>query len=483
MCDLRRPRREEAEQARGRLGRGQLRDRARVGRRSTDGVSPEQLVAAVESAGYRAALPTDAGPTPTPHADPAAALRFRLLVSAVLTLPVLALAMIPPLQFDGWEWVSLAARDARRALGRLAVPPGGIRERAPRRRDDGHAHLDRDPRRVGLVSDRASSLPESARPRSTSRSPRSSSSLILLGRYLEARAKRRAGAALRALLELGAKDVAVVGPDGEERRVPVEELRVGDLFVVRPGEKVATDGVSRRARRRSTRRSLTGESVPVEVGPGDEAIGATVNVSGRLVVRATRVGADTAVAQIGRLVTEAQAGKAPVQRLADRISAVFVPIVIAVAVATLGVLARPRLRPGIRLRGGRRRADHRLPVRARPRDADGAAGRLRPRCAARRPDQGPRGARADASCDDDRARQDRHRHRGADDARRRRDAERRFARRGAAACGRGRGRERASRRAGGRRRGAGRARDAARRLRVPQSPGPGRRRRRRRRSR
>ena len=245
--------------------------------------------------------------------------------------------------------------------------------------------------------------------------------LILMGRYFEARAKRRAGAALQALLELGAKDVAVVGPDGEERRVPVEELRVGDLFVVRPGEKIATDGVIESGTSSVDTSLLTGESVPVEVGPGDDAIGATVNVSGRLVVRATHVGADTAVAQIGRLVTEAQAGKAPVQRLADRVSAVFVPIVIAIAVATLGFWLGTRLGPGLRVRSGRCRPDHRVPLCARARDADGAARRLRPRRAARRPDQGARDARADASCDHDRARQDRHGHRGADDARRRRD--------------------------------------------------------------
>ena len=133
--------------------------------------------------------------------------------------------------------------------------------------------------------------------------------LILLGRYFEARAKRRAGAALKALLELGAKDVAVLGPDGEERRVAVEELRVGDLFVVRPGEKIATDGVVEAGESSVDTSLLTGESVPVEVGPGDEAIGATVNVTGRLVVRATHVGADTAVAQIGRLVTRGAGGQ------------------------------------------------------------------------------------------------------------------------------------------------------------------------------
>jgi Cu+-exporting ATPase len=160
--------------------------------------------------------------------------------------------------------------------------------------------------------------------------------LILTGRYFEARAKRRAGDALRALLELGAKDVALLGPDGEERRVPLEELQVGDVFVVRPGEKVATDGVVESGESSVDTSLLTGESVPVEVRSGDDVIGATVNVSGRLVVRATHVGADTALAQIGRLVTEAQTGKAPVQRLADRVSGIFVPIVLLVAAATLG---------------------------------------------------------------------------------------------------------------------------------------------------
>ena len=245
---------------------------------------------------------------------------------------MLALAMIPPLQFEGWEWVSLllatpvvlwggwpfhraalvnarhgaATMDTLISIGTLAAWSWSL---------------------VALGFDEGELYFEVASVVTV---------LILLGRYFEARAKRRAGAALKALLELGAKDVAVVGPDGEERRVPVEELRVGDLFVVRPGEKIATDGVIESGQSSVDTSLLTGESVPVEVGPGDEAIGATVNVSGRLVVRATHIGADTAVAQIGRLVTEAQAGKAPVQRLADRVSAIFVPIVIAIAVATLG---------------------------------------------------------------------------------------------------------------------------------------------------
>jgi P-type Cu+ transporter len=315
-----------------------------------EAVAPEQLLAAVESAGYRAALPGD-GAAAAPD-DPTVSLRRRLVVSAVLALPVLALAMIPSLQFDGWQWLSLqlatpvvlwggwpfhraAALNARHgtatmdtliSVGTLAAWGWsvvalfflGAGELDMRMQFElglgagaGAGELYLEVAAVVVV-------------------------LILLGRWFEARAKRRAGAALQALLELGAKDVAVLGPDGEERRVPVEELRVGDLFVVRPGEKIATDGVVQSGESTVDTSLLTGESVPVAVGPGDEAIGATVNVSGRLVVRATAVGADTAVAQIGRLVTEAQSGKAPVQRLADRVSAVFVPIVIAVSAATLG---------------------------------------------------------------------------------------------------------------------------------------------------
>ena len=158
--------------------------------------------------------------------------------------------------------------------------------------------------------------------------------LILVGRYLEERAKSRAGAAVRALLELGAKEARVLR-DGEEVLVPIDELEVGDRFVVRPGEKIATDGVVEDGESAIDQSMLTGESVPVEVAPGAEVAGATINTYGRLVVRATRVGAETALAQIARLVAEAQAGKAPVQRLADRVSAVFVPVVIGIALATL----------------------------------------------------------------------------------------------------------------------------------------------------
>jgi Cu+-exporting ATPase len=159
---------------------------------------------------------------------------------------------------------------------------------------------------------------------------------MLAGRWFEARAKRRAGAALTALLELGAKDVAVLGDDGAERRAPIDELSVGDRFVVRPGEKVATDGVVEEGTSAVDESLLTGESIPVEKHPGDEVAGASVNAGGRLVVRATKVGADTALAQIAKLVTDAQIGKAPVQRLADRISGIFVPVVIGLSLATLG---------------------------------------------------------------------------------------------------------------------------------------------------
>jgi P-type Cu+ transporter len=316
-----------------------------------EAVSPEQLIAAVESAGYEATLPREGAAEPA-RADPAASLRRRLIVSAVLALPVLLLAMIPPLQFDGWQWVSLllatpvvlwggwpfhraaflnarhgaATMDTLISIGTLAAWGWSLVALFFRGAGDPGMRMELE-FAFGAGSGDGEIYLEVASVVVV---------LILMGRYFEASAKRRAGTALQALLELGAKDVAILGPDGEERRVPLEELRVGDLFVVRPGEKVATDGVIESGSSSVDSSLLTGESLPVDVAPGDEVIGATVNVSGRLLVRATRVGAETAVAQIGRLVTEAQAGKAPVQRLADRVSAVFVPIVIAVAAATLG---------------------------------------------------------------------------------------------------------------------------------------------------
>ncbi|HUH15368.1 MAG TPA: heavy metal translocating P-type ATPase [Gaiellaceae bacterium] len=316
-----------------------------------EAVAPDQLVAAVESAGYRAALPGGEAEAAEP-VDRAAALRRRLLVSAVLTVPVLALAMVPPLQFDGWQWLSLqlatpvvlwggwqfhraAALNARHgaatmdtliSVGTLAAWGWSVVALFFLGAGELDMRMDFE-LALGAGSGAGELYLEVAAVVIV---------LILTGRYFEARAKRQAGAALKALLELGAKDVALLGPDGEERRVPVEQLGVGDLFVVRPGEKIATDGVVESGESSVDTALVTGESVPVTIGAGDEVIGATVNVSGRIVVRATHVGADTAVAQIGRLVTEAQAGKAPVQRLADRVSSVFVPIVIAVAVATLG---------------------------------------------------------------------------------------------------------------------------------------------------
>ena len=216
-----------------------------------------------------------------------------------------------------------------------------------------------------------------------------------------------------------------------------------DRFVVRPGERIATDGVIEIGSSAIDASLLTGESVPVEVGPGDEVAGATINAGGRLVVRATRVGRDTALAQIGRLVTEAQSGKAPVQRLADRISAVFVPVVIGLSVGTLGVLARQRRRCHVRLLSGGRRPDHRVPVRPRPRDPDGPARRHRPGCPARHPDQGARGAGVDPPGRHDRAGQDRNGDDWRDGPGRRRPRRGRGPRRGPAPRGRAGGRLRA----------------------------------------
>ncbi len=305
-----------------------------------DRVTPEQLIATVEATGYTAA---EQRPESTDD------LRQRLAVAAVLALPVFVLSMVPALQFDYWQWVTLvlaspvvvwagapfhlaawtnarhgtATMDTLISLGTLtaylwsvwALLFGGAGEVGMRmdfslvpERGMGTHHLYLEVAAVVIA-------------------------FLLAGRYAESRAKRRAGDALRALLELGAKEATLL-VDGVERRVPADQVAVGDEFVVRPGEKIATDGVVVSGESAVDTSLLTGESVPVDVGPGDEVAGATVNTSGRLVVRATRVGAATALAQIARLVEQAQAGKAPVQRLADRISGVFVPIVIVLAVAT-----------------------------------------------------------------------------------------------------------------------------------------------------
>ena len=287
-------------------------------------VAVEDLVRAVEGAGYHASLTRS-------EAHDAARLGLRLTVAAALTVPLALMAMVPPLGFEGWEWIALA----------LATPVWAwagwpFHRAALKSARHGGATMDTLISLgttaayvwslVALVAlDDAEVYFEVTAVVTT---------LILLGRWLEARARRRSGAALRALLELGAKEARVLR-DGTEVAIAPEELVVGDLFVVRPGEKLATDGVVVEGRSAVDQSTLTGEPVPVDVGPGDEVAGATVNASGRLVVRATRVGSDTALAQIARLVADAQAGKAPIQRLADRVSAVFVPIVIALSLATL----------------------------------------------------------------------------------------------------------------------------------------------------
>jgi P-type Cu+ transporter len=315
-------------------------------------VAPEQLVAAVEAAGYQAVLPLSEPAAAGDETDETAPLRRRLLVSLALMLPVLAMSMIPPLQFESWQWLSLtlaapvvvwgalpfhraawanlkhatATMDTLISLGVLAAFAWSLYALFI-----GDAGMPGMTMSFDLIPDRGAGSDEIYLEVATAVTV-----FILAGRYFEARAKHRAGAALTALLELGAKDVAILDADGTERRVPVEQLAVGDRFVVRPGEKVATDGVVEAGRSAVDQSLLTGESVPVEKQPGDDVAGASVNAGGRLVVRATKVGADTALAQIARLVSDAQTGKAPAQRLADRVSGVFVPVVIGLASATLG---------------------------------------------------------------------------------------------------------------------------------------------------
>jgi len=319
-----------------------------------DGIVPDAIISAVEAAGYRAALPPAAGEAAEqpPAEDPARALRDRLVVSAALSLPVLLLSMIPALQFENWQWLAwnlatpvvlwagwpfhrAAWRTARRAsasmdtlisVGTLAAYFASVVALF-----FGGAGEPGMTMSIDLIPDRAAAFDEVYFEVAAV-----VTTFLLAGRFFEARAKRRAGAALEALLALGAKDVSVLDPDGTERQVLIEALRVDDRFVVRPGEKVATDGVVEEGSSAIDQALLTGESVPVEKSPGDPVAGATVNVGGRLVVRATQVGEDTALAQIARLVTQAQTGKAEVQRLADRISAVFVPVVLVLAVAALG---------------------------------------------------------------------------------------------------------------------------------------------------
>src|SRR6185503_15651355 len=262
--------------------------------------------------------------------DSTASIRRRLLASAALSLPVLLLSMVPPIQFDGWEWVAFA-------LATPVVLWGAWPFHVAAWSNARHRVATMDTLvSVGVLAAWLWSVYALFADTDTYFETASViTTFILAGRFFEARAKRRAGDAIRSLLELGAKEAAVLGSDGTERRIPVDRLVPGDRFVVRPGEKVATDGVVEEGSSAVDMSTLTGESVPVEVGPGSEVPGATVNAGGRLVVRATKVGADTAVAQIARLVTAAQAGKAPVQRLADRVSSVFVPVVIAISALTL----------------------------------------------------------------------------------------------------------------------------------------------------
>ena len=336
-------------------------------------VAPERLLEAVEEAGYSATLPpppasrprrdgdgaaaapgagteAPAGAAAEGAADPSAGLRRRLLVAAALSAPILLLSMVEPLQFRNWQWLVLqlatpvvlwagwpfhraawrnlrhraATMDTLVSLGTLAAYGWSVAALF-----FGDAGANGMTMSFELIGER-----DAAADQIYFEVAAVVTTFILAGRYFEARAKRRAGSALRALLELGAREVSVLGDGGEERRLPIEELAVGDRFLVRPGEKVATDGMIESGASAIDRSLLTGESVPVEVGPGDEVAGATINAGGRLVVRATRVGEETALAQIARLVSEAQSGKAPVQRLADRVSGVFVPIVLALAAAT-----------------------------------------------------------------------------------------------------------------------------------------------------
>ncbi|WP_431966339.1 heavy metal translocating P-type ATPase [Nocardia sp. bgisy134] len=323
----------------------------------TGDVSPEDLIATVEQAGYTAALPAPQTPAAdttedaAAEADPTAALRTRLLVSLVLTVPVIAMAMIPALQFTNWQWLSLtlaapvvvwgalpfhraawtnlrhgtATMDTLVSMGTLAALGWSLyalfwgTAGTPGMTHPFEFTISRMDGTGNIYLEAAAGV----------------TTFILAGRFFEARSKRRAGAALRALLELGAKEVSVLR-DGVEQRIPIEQLGVGDEFVVRPGEKIATDGVIAEGSSAVDASMLTGESVPVEVGKDDAVVGATVNVGGRLVVRATRIGADTQLAQMAALVEDAQTGKAQAQRLADKISGIFVPVVIALAVATLG---------------------------------------------------------------------------------------------------------------------------------------------------
>ncbi|MGI8532517.1 MAG: heavy metal translocating P-type ATPase [Geodermatophilaceae bacterium] len=325
-----------------------------------DSVLPDDLVAAVEKAGYAARLPEPpaavgdpgAGDADSAEDEPVRRLRERLIICTVLSLPVIVLAMVPSFQFTYWQWLSLtlaapvvvwgalpfhraawtnlkhgtSTMDTLISIGTLAALGWSVyalffgTAGVPGMRHPFEFTIARMDGSANIYFEAAAGV----------------TTFLLAGRYFEARSKRSAGAALRALLELGAKEVSVLR-DGTERRIAASELVVGDEFVVRPGEKLATDGVVTEGSSAVDASMLTGESVPVEVRPGDDVVGATVNAGGRIVVRATRIGADTQLAQLARLVEDAQNGKAQVQRLADRVSGVFVPAVIVLALGTLAV--------------------------------------------------------------------------------------------------------------------------------------------------
>jgi len=329
-------------------------EKARV--MAPEGYDPQELVTTVEKAGYTAVLPA----LPTENAEPEDAegsedpelrtLRGRLIGAAVLTIPVIVLSMVPALQFTHWQWLVLAL--ASPVVVWAAWP---FHRAAAINLRHGAATMDTlisvGVTAAYLWSLYALFLGTAGMPGMTHEFSFTIGAsdgaaniylevaagvtlFILLGRYLEKRSKRQAGAALRALLDMGAKDVAVLR-GGAEVRIPVRDLAAGDLFVVRPGEKIATDGVVEQGSSAVDASMLTGESVPVEVGEGDAVTGATVNAGGRLVVRATRVGADTQLARMAQMVEDAQSGKAEIQRLADRVSGIFVPIVFVIAIVVL----------------------------------------------------------------------------------------------------------------------------------------------------
>ncbi|MFZ2963643.1 MAG: heavy metal translocating P-type ATPase [Rhodoglobus sp.] len=317
-------------------------------------VDAAALIAAVEAAGYTAVVPAPARPAAVstasvPLDDETASLKRRLTISAVLGTPVVILSMIPALQFTNWQWLALALASPVVVWGALPFHRAAwVNAR--------HGATTMDTLiSVGVIAAYGWSLyalffgmagmPGMRMSFSFITRPGAGADeiylevatavtlFILAGRYVEARAKKESSAAMRALLELGATEATLLR-NGIETRVAVDSLVPGDVFVVRPGEKIATDGLVTEGTSAADVSMLTGESVPVELGVGSRVVGATINVGGRIVVEVTRVGADTELARMGRLVEEAQTGKAEVQRLADRVSAVFVPVVIGLALVT-----------------------------------------------------------------------------------------------------------------------------------------------------